>query len=227
MNSAVKRTAAPLRQEVTAALRRAIVTAEFAPGERLVESVLCEKFAVSRTVVREVLRQLEAEGLVTIVPNRGPEVATLTVREAESLYEVRRALESLAGSLFAERATDEQCTGLVQCLNEVKKAMASSDAGRKLEVKDQYYDVLLAGAGNDEISRLLKIVNARTQVLRMYSLSAENRGPQTVAEITRITAAAAINRDPDETRIACEEHVRNAADAALLAMRHSASQQRL
>jgi DNA-binding GntR family transcriptional regulator len=222
MNSAVKRTAAPLRQEVTAALRRAIVTAEFAPGERLVESVLCEKFAVSRTVVREVLRQLEAEGLVTIVPNRGPEVATLTIREAESLYEVRRALESLAGSLFAERATDEQCTELVQCLNEVKKAMASDDAGRKLEVKDRYYEVLLAGAGNEEISRLLRIVNARTQVLRMYSLSAENRGPHTVAEITRITAAAAINRDPDEARIACEEHVRNAADAALLAMKRAA-----
>jgi DNA-binding GntR family transcriptional regulator len=176
---------------------------------------------VSRTVVREVLRQLEAEGLVTIVPNRGPEVATLTIREAESLYEVRRALESLAGSLFAERATDEQCTELVQCLNEVKKAMASDDAGRKLEVKDRYYDVLLAGAGNEEISKLLRTVNARTQVLRMYSLSAENRGPHTVAEISRITAAAAINRDPDETRIACEEHVRNAADAALLAMKRA------
>ncbi|WP_258803555.1 GntR family transcriptional regulator [Pseudarthrobacter sp. NS4] len=197
------------------------MTAEFTPGERLVESVLCEKFAVSRTVVREVLRQLEAEGLVTIVPNRGPEVATLTIREAESLYEVRRALESLAGSLFAERATDEQCTELVHCLNEVKKAMASDDPGRKLEVKDRYYDVLLAGAGNEEIRKLLRVVNARTQVLRMYSLSSENRGAKTVAEITRITAAAAINRDPDEVRIACEEHVRNAADAALLAMKRA------
>lgn len=221
MNSAVKRTAAPLRQEVVVALRRAIVTAEFAPGQRLVESVLCEKFAVSRTVVREVLRQLEAEGLVTIVPNRGPEVATLTTREAENLYEVRLALESMAGGLFAERATAAQCTELLQCLNEVKNAMASDDANRKLEVKDQYYDVLLAGAGNDEICKLLRIVNARTQVLRMYSLSAENRGPSTVAEITRITTAAAISRDPHEARNACEDHVRSAAAAALLAMKRA------
>ncbi|SDW91444.1 DNA-binding transcriptional regulator, GntR family [Arthrobacter sp. cf158] len=221
MNSAVKRTAAPLRQEVVGALRRAIVSGEFAPGQRLVESVLCDKFAVSRTVIREVLRQLEAEGLVIIVPNRGPEVATLTIKEAENLYEVRRALESLAGSLFAERATEEQCSKLVECLSDVKMAMGSDDPDRKLEVKDQYYAVLLDGAGNDEISKLLNLVNARTQVLRMYSLSSENRGPHTVAEISRITAAAALDRDPDEARIACEDHVRSAANAALREMKRA------
>lgn len=216
---AIRRTAAPLRTEVVNALRRAIVAQEFAPGERLVETVLCEKYSVSRTVVREALRQLESEGLVSMVANRGPEVATLSIHDAESLYEVRRALESLAGSLFAERASDEQCTELVARLGEVKVAVASGDPEKRLAAKDRYYDVLLDGTGNAEIARMLRSVNARTQLLRTLSLAAPGREPRTIAEITRITAAAAVNRDSEEARIACEEHVRNAAEAALAEMR--------
>jgi GntR family transcriptional regulator, trigonelline degradation regulator len=215
----VKRMAAPLRQEVTEALRRAIVTSEFGPGERLVESTLCDKFGVSRTVIREALRQLETEGLISIVANRGPEVATLSTKQAEDLYEARRALESRAGSLFAERATDAQCTELLAALNDVKAAVASGDPDMNLAVKDRFYDVLLAGAGNTEIRRMLSIVNARIQMLRMYSLASPERGAHTVAELTRITAAAAVNRDPDEAARACDDHVRNAATAGLTEMR--------
>ncbi|WP_284989527.1 GntR family transcriptional regulator [Arthrobacter sp. efr-133-TYG-120] len=216
---AIRRTAAPLRTEVVNALRRAIVAQEFGPGERLVETVLCEKYAVSRTVVREALRQLESEGLVSMVPNRGPEVATLSIHDAESLYEVRRALESLAGSLFAERASDAQCTELVARLGEVKAAVASGDPHKRLAAKDRYYDVLFDGTGNAEIARMLRSVHARTQMLRTLSLAVPGREGRTIAELTRITAAAAVNRDPDEARVACEEHVRNAAEAALGEMR--------
>jgi DNA-binding GntR family transcriptional regulator len=108
MTTAVRREAAPLRSQVVDLLRRAIVGAEFAPGERLTERVLCERFAVSRTVVREALRQLESEGLVTTVPQRGPVVAVLSAADAASLYEVRALLEALAGRAFAERATPRQ-----------------------------------------------------------------------------------------------------------------------
>jgi DNA-binding GntR family transcriptional regulator len=216
---AIQRTAAPLRQEVVTALRRAIVASEFKPGDRLIETILCDKYAVSRTVIREALRQLESEGLVTMVPNRGPEVATLTLHDAESLYEVRRALEALAGSLFAERATDNQCTELVARLGEFKVAVGSGDPAEKLAAKDRYYEVLLAGTGNAEIARMLRTINARTQMLRTLSLRAPNREVHTVAEMARMTAAAAVQRNPDEASAACEEHVRNAAEAALSEMR--------
>src|SRR5207248_2791945 len=104
----VQRVAAPLRTQVLEALRQDVLAAEFQPGERLVEAQLCARYEVSRTVVREVLRQLESEGLVTTVPNRGPVVTELTTADAEALFEVRGALEGLAGALFAERATAEQ-----------------------------------------------------------------------------------------------------------------------
>jgi GntR family transcriptional regulator, trigonelline degradation regulator len=75
VTTAVRREAAPLRSQVVDLLRRAIVSAEFAPGERLTERVLCERFAVSRTVLREALPKLEPERLVAIVPQHGPVVA--------------------------------------------------------------------------------------------------------------------------------------------------------
>lgn len=213
------RIAAPLRLEVTNALREAIVTAEFAPGERLVEANLCQRFEVSRTVVREALRQLESEKLVVVVPNRGPEVATLTLHDAESLYEIRRALEALAGSLFAERATGADCAELLSALNEVKAAMAGDDVLQKLAAKNNFREVLISGSKNSEIGRMLRAVTARTQALRIYSLSVPSRGAEVVSELIRVTSAAAVQRDPDEARAACDEHARKATESTLGEMR--------
>ena len=218
ISEAIQRTAAPLRQEVVAALRRAIVTSEYKPGERLVETALCDKFSVSRTVIREALRQLESEQLVVTVPNKGPEVATLTPTEARSLYEVRGALESLAGNLFAERATEAQRGQLVARLFDIRRAESAGGAQQLLAAKDSYYEVLLAGAGNKEISGMLRQINARTQVLRALSTSSPGRSPLMLAELTDITTSAAITRDPEAARRACEVHASNAAEAALSAM---------
>lgn len=142
------------------------------------EASLCQKFDVSRTVIREALRQLETEKLVVVVPNRGPAVAKLTLHEAECLSEIRRSLEALAGSLFAERATDADCAELLASLNEVKSAMAGDDVMQKLAAKNQFRRVLIAGAKNDEIGRMLSAVTARTQALRLYSLAVPSRGGQ-------------------------------------------------
>src|SRR5215212_7088024 len=104
----VETLAAPVRQKVVEVLRGAITAGRFAPGERLTERALCELTGVSRVSVREALRQLESEGLIEIQPNRGPMVSRLSRRDAESLYQMRGALEALAARLFAEAASDQQ-----------------------------------------------------------------------------------------------------------------------
>src|SRR5215813_3992360 len=109
--------AAPLRREIENRLRAAIVGGRFKPGERLIERELCEMLGVSRPSLREALRQLEAEELVTILPNRGPIVAALTVVEAEQLYDVRAMLEGLAARRFAETASDADIAALRQALD--------------------------------------------------------------------------------------------------------------
>src|SRR5215468_11609515 len=76
----------PLRDQVVRDLRQSIIGGRFAPGNKLVEREMCDLLGVSRTLVREALRQLEAEGWVRIIPNRGPFVASLTPNEVLEFY---------------------------------------------------------------------------------------------------------------------------------------------
>ncbi|GAA0900399.1 IclR family transcriptional regulator domain-containing protein [Pseudonocardia zijingensis] len=220
----VRHVAAPLRSQVLEVFRQDILAAEFEPGERLVEARLCARYEVSRTVIREVLRQLESEGLVTIVPNRGPVITELTAFDAKALFEVRGALEGLAGALFAERATAAQREQMGQLIQRLTRTYATVDLPERLAMKDEFYDILIAGAVNPVIESTLRGIHARVQMLRGLSMQAERRAPETVRELAAIHEAAAVRGDPDAAREACELHVRNAAATAL---RELAARQRI
>ena len=86
----------PLRDVVFNTLRQAIITGEFAPGERLMEIALANRLGVSRTPVREAIRKLELEGLVVMIPRKGAEVARITEKDLRDVLEVRCSLEELA-----------------------------------------------------------------------------------------------------------------------------------
>jgi len=208
------RTPAPLRQEVSELLREEIALGEFAPGDRLTERELCERYQVSRSIVRETLRLLEAEGLITMVANRGPEVARATREDIVALYEVRAALEGLAAKLFAERADIEVRRELEQAVDRVEEAMRLGDKRAVLAAKDAFYSILLRGADNEILSSALRTLYVRTQMLRGISLSSAGRGPHTIRELRRVLAAIAAS-DAEEAGKACEEHVRAAAAVAL------------
>src|SRR5260370_8195304 len=94
-NSPIKVTLEPigLREKTTQVLREAILNLHFRPGQKLVERALCEGTGVSRTCIREALRHLEAEGLVSRLPNRGIIVAEVTPDETRQIYETRAVLE--------------------------------------------------------------------------------------------------------------------------------------
>lgn len=212
-SSTIARVAAPLRQQLLAHIRAAISAGEYKPGERLVERVLCERYGVSRTVVREALRHLEAEGLVTIVPNRGPVVTELSRDEIAQLFDVRAALEALAAERFAERASDEERAALVQALEVVADAYAGEDVERWIEAKDAFYDALLYGAHNDLIQTTVLSIHARIQVLRGRSLSEPGRREHSIEEIRNITELV-VSGQAAEAAIAARQHVERAAEAA-------------
>ena len=208
-----------MRSQVVDLLRRAIVGAEFAPSERLTERVLCERFAVSRTVVREALRQLESEGLVTTVPQRGPVVAVLSAADTAALYEVRAVLEALAGRAFAERATPDQREALQAALAAVEALLdGGGPLADVLAAKDRFYDALLDGAHNEVARTALRGVHARTSLLRGLTLRADGRPVQTRREL-RAIADAAVGGDGAAAWRACEDHVRSAAAVAAQLMK--------
>jgi DNA-binding GntR family transcriptional regulator len=214
----IDRQAAPIRQQTIQKMREAILDDYFKPGERLYEKGLCEQFGVSRTTIREALRQLEAEGLVAMIPNQGPVVTTVSLEEAEDIYQIRELLECLASRLFAERATDEQVLELTRYVADLQSASAAGDVAQYLAVKTNVYDILFSGCGNRVAYTLFKSLFARVNFLRKTSLSRPGRTRESVAEIQAILKAIQ-ERDPQAAYERCLEHVRKASSAALGGLR--------
>lgn len=208
----VTRAPSLIRTQVAADLRRAIAEGRLKPGQVLVERQICEATTASRASVREALRELEATGLVVSVPGRGTVVAALSEVDALHCYEVRAALEGFAGWSFAIRATDAQVSNLGAVVANMRNLEGS--VGELLAAKDEFYEVLFAGTGNGEFSRLLAPLQLRVTQARNASLSRAGRPAASLHELEGIVSAAT-ERNPELTSRRCIEHVWNAASAAL------------
>lgn len=211
----VERNPALIRSQVLDNLRQAILDRRLAPGQRLIERELVELTGVSRTSVREALRELAAEGLVTAIPNKGTVVASVSAEEARQLYEVRSALEGLAGRLFVQHAGAAHRKALVRALEKIDKLAAKG--APLLPAKDAFYDILFEGGGNIALRQVAVGLHARVSVLRSLSLSVPGRLEHSVKELHDIVDAVLAN-DADAAAVACAKHVEEAGRAGLQAL---------
>ena len=216
----VNRVAAPVREQVVDQLRQAIVEMRLKPEQRLVERELIEQTGVSRTTIREVLRQLAAEGLVTTIPHKGTVVASPSVERAAELYEVRAVLEGMAARQFAERATDVHMRALrrafegIETPREVRPSQQPGDARGQAATSTTPCSRARPTA---RIQRLVESLQARVTVLRAASMSQPGRAAQTVEEVRAIVEALE-RRDGDAAAAACVHHVNEAARTVFEAM---------
>lgn len=213
----VVRVAASLKQLATDRLRNAILSLRFKPGDRLVERELGETMGISRALLREVLSQLEAEGLVRIIPHKGPIVAKYSREEALAIYEVRAVLEQETGRLFTLRATAAQRAALAAALDTIERAYAQPDQTRWMVAKADFYNVLMAGAGNAMLAEMLKSIHGRVSMLRATTMAEPGRLQVSFAELKDIVAAIA-SGDAVAAGLACRAHVENAAAIAARAL---------
>jgi GntR family transcriptional regulator, trigonelline degradation regulator len=174
----IRRSAAPLRQQVLDELRQSIIAGRLNPGERLIERELISMMGVSRTVIREALRQLESEGLIAIIPNKGPVVRALTLEEARDLYSIRAVLEGLAAQLFVENATDAEIRNLENALAAVGEAYDGGDPARILDFKNSFYEVLFQGARSPTLSSMIGMLHVRIWRWRAVGLTHPQRSMQ-------------------------------------------------
>ena len=211
----VQRVAAPIRQQTLEIVRDAILDFRLQPGQRLIERELQEWLGVSRTTVREVLRHLTSEGLVSANPNQGVTVVLISPSEAADLYEVRDALEGLIVKRFTREAPDEQVATLRAAFDEYESVMADTSATTqdRLRRKDRFYNELLAGSGNREAEAVLKGLHARIQLLKASSLSEPGRVAESVQELRSVVEAIE-RRDAESAVQACTVHIARAATVA-------------
>lgn len=218
----VVRSTPTLRMQALEKLRKAIIGGDLAPGARLVERKLCDVLDVSRTVVREILRQLEAEGWVVNPPYKGPTVATVSADETRQIYEIRGALEGLAARLCATRAGAEHIKRLEDAVSAMARAATEGDVERHIQEIEAFYEALTEGAGHSIMQAYLASHRSRVARLRSMSLSRPQRAEKSVAEKRRLVEAIKARDSATAERLA-EEHVRNSQEAALKAP-HTAEQ---
>lgn len=214
-STVIARTAAPLRQQVVRLVREDILEGNLVPGQRLVENAMCEAYGVSRTVIREALRQLESEHLITVVPNFGPIVTVLTETEIRAIYVVRAALEGLAGKLFAENADAAQVKKFIKLRDRLDREYRKGDIQSREHIKADFYAQLTDGAANEVLTENLRSMHARIAIFRRFAFVDEARIEPSIAELETIIEAAAVKRDGKAAWAACEHHILVAGELAI------------
>ncbi len=212
--SAIPRAAAPLRRQVVEELRQSIISGRLGPGARLVERELIAMMGVSRTVIREALRQLESEGLVAMIPNKGPVVRELTLAEAKDLYSIRAVLEGLAARLFVQNADEGQFRKLQTALTVTAAAYKAADPEVLLGAKNRFYDVLFEGADSETLSSMIATLHARIRRWRALGLAHPQRSPRRSQESIkglRSVVAAIKARDAEQADRIMRDEVNRAA----------------
>lgn len=196
------------------ALRRAIQEGRLQPGQRLVEAELCTAFGISRSSVREALRTLVGESLITVIPNRGAQVAVMTREHARELYHAREVLEGEAAALAARGAAPGHLAVMGAALEGFRRAARGTDARGRLDTTAAFYEGLLAAAGNAVIAELLRSLQARVTLLRSRSMAQPGRPRRSLEEMSAILAAIE-KGDAEAAREVAIAHVRAASAAAI------------
>jgi DNA-binding GntR family transcriptional regulator len=202
-----------LRSLAVERLRQAIVSGRFPGGTRLVERALCDQLGVSRSVVREAIRTLEAEGLVETLPRSGPTVATLGWQQAGQIYAIRRLLESEAAAACALRADEAVKERLKTALAAIEAAFRGDPGHDLFAATTGFYRVIFDAAGHQIAWEIVQRLNGRISRLRALTLATRNRSVSGLAHMTRICTAICRN-DAQAAAQAVRDHLDNAAELA-------------
>ena len=197
-----------LHDQLTARLRDMIIEGDLAPGERVPERELCERFQVSRTPLREALKVLASEGLLDLAPNRGARVSKLTVDDVEEMFPVMGALEALAGELVASRIGEEDLAEIQALHYQMVLHHKRGELPAYFRLTQAIHEKIMAVAGNATLLALHRSLAGRIRRARYVANMSQRRWDQAVAEHEEILAAL-IARDGEALGRILKDHLRN------------------
>lgn len=196
----------PLRDVIFNTLRDAIVSGDLKPGERLMEVSLAEKMGVSRTPVREAVRRLEMEGLVTMTPRKGTHVAELSVKDIMDVLEVRAALDRLATELAASRTRPENIRQLESIHRQYIAYLQKENLQGAIKKDVEFHDAIYHASGNNKLISVA--ANLREQIYRFRVLYMKDfsNAEDVLTEHEQILQALT-DKDPGRAGQLAQEHI--------------------
>ncbi len=212
-NSATGEPSAPLLDR----LRGIVVSGAVAPGDLLGETALAEEFQVSRTPIREALKQLEREGLVEIRPRVGTFVRKPTAREILELFQLKESLEGLAASLLAQRGDVPELRSLIHNVESERDVVRAGDRAAYAALVHEFHHTLVAGADNQKLSEHYELLMNQLAYHRIVkqTLALPGRLDHSLSEHAQILTALQ-SKDPLAAELATRRHVAQTRQSATI-----------
>lgn len=208
----------PLRDVVCNTLRQAILLGELKPGARLMEIHLADHLGVSRTPIREAIRKLAQEGLVTITPRKGAEVAQITEKSMNDVLEVRRTLDALCAELACDRITPRELESLRLACESFETAVSTADTKEIAQADVALHDIIVRATGNQ---RLIQLVNNLAEQMYRYRFEyiQDTSQHETLIEEHKIIYQSILGKDKETAAQAAKTHIDNQEKAIIRRIR--------
>ena len=210
-----------IADQVFEKLERDILSGKYPQGEILSELRLSGELGVSRTPIREAIRKLELEGLVTMIPRRGAEVAQITEKNLRDVLEVRRALDALAVELACERITEDELAELKKACENFELETRRGNANQVAQADVELHDIILKASGNERLMQMISKLSQQMYRYRLEYVKDEANYKRLIAE-HRVIYEAIRNRDRQTGAEAIKNHIDN-QEKAVIRMITSAS----
>lgn len=180
-----------LSERVYLALRRAILSMDFAPGEVIRTGPICARLGISRSPLSDALRKLADEGLLDVVPQSGTKVSKLSMREIREASFLREALETAAAARAAEARSDEQLARLTRNMRMQELLVADQAIDEFYRYDEEFHSIILECTGISTLQPTIETISLPVQRARLLLLPAPGRSAETYAEHEAILAAIA------------------------------------
>jgi len=199
-----------LSTRVFSQLRNDILNGKYQPGDSLIELKLCDELGVSRTPVREALKQLELEGLVRVIPHKGVIVTGISSQDIEDIYTIRMLIEGLAARWATEKITDEELAELKEAVELEEFYTNKNDVNHMLKFDSKFHEIIFKASKSKPLMHTLSTFHHYVQKARNISLGSPGRAREALEEHKAILQAI-IDKDPDRAEKLTTQHVKNAS----------------
>jgi len=187
-------------------IREDILNSKYDPGEKIVEAKLADELGVSRTPVREALKQLELDGLVENIPNRGVIVKGVTTQDIQDIYMIREAIEGIAAKWSVERMSQEELDSLKEIYELMEFYTFKKDVDKIFELNTRFHELIYMATNSRFLEHVLRDFQLFIKTTRYESLKSEGRLEHTLQEHKEILDAF-VDRDQEKAVEKIIEHI--------------------
>lgn len=196
-----------ISEDLVVYIKQQILNGDLNPGDRIVETKLARELGISQTPVREALRQLQGEGVVSILPNKGPIVRTLDIQDAYEIYSIRSMLEGLAIRLATQISTDQEFMELEQFYNQMKTKLTDDSVAYLLHDSSHIHETIINMSRHSRLISMYKSISFQISLINRL-VGAKSTKQKEIDEHLELIEALK-RKDPDHAEETMRRHIYN------------------